>query len=75
MQLTYSILVRCNSEGKLSQLLITELGNFDLFPRIRTKMRISGVGSNSFFDKKEEEQPLIEKKAADVLIIRSFFSF
>lgn len=66
MQFTYSILVRYNSEGKLSQLLITEFGNFDLFPRLRTKMRISGVGNNSFFDKKEEAQPLIEKKKQDV---------
>lgn len=68
MQLTYSILVRYNFEGKLSQLLITEFGNFDLFPRIRTKMHISGVGNGSFFDKKGEQQLLIEKKKENIEI-------
>jgi hypothetical protein len=75
MQLTYSLLVRYNPEGKLSQLLITELGNLDLFPRVRAKMRISGIGNDSAFDKKEEEQPLIEKKKEEVeLNWRSYIS-
>ena len=66
MQLTYSLFVIYNTESSLSQLLITELGYFDILPRVRTKMRISEVRNATVFNKKKEEQPLIEKGKEDV---------